>query len=366
MKKEQSSAMPPMVVAGVGAVTPVGLDWAMSGASVTCMVRRMGQCDYFRDRMTGQPLSVSRLRTLAPDLPLPDRLNALAVTAAMQAVSPLKDLKSTLPVLMSTPPSRPGFDRQQGERIFKAVEEALSMGLDKKHSGIYCTGHTGGIEAVTFAAWLFGSQAAEACLVGGVDSYMDIDCLDWLNTEGRLKKGGTPFGFIPGEGAGFLLVCTPGFADRHHLTPLGVIRSVGFAEEPLPWYCGKATIGEGLTAALSQTFENRQKPGKLSDVTFCDFNGEAWRATEWEYAYLRTASCHNDPLDLRHPVECWGDVGAASGPLLIGQAAFELFYQYNHYRSALIWSASDTEATRAACLLECGTPSSQLRSKNIS
>lgn len=364
IEKKQSPAIPPMVVAGVGAVTPVGLDWAMSAASVTCQVRRMGQCDYFRDQVTGQPLTVSRLKTLAPDLPLPDRLNTMAVAAAMQALSPLQDLKSTLPLLMSTPSLRPGFGQQQGEHIFNVVKNALSPELDKKHSGIYCTGHTGGIEAVTYAAWLFESQTAEVCLVGGVDSYMDMDCLDWLNAEGRLKKEGNSFGFIPGEGAGFILLCTPTFAQQHQLIPLGVIRSVGFAEEPLPWYSGKATMGEGLTSALSQTFANIQKLGKLSDVTFCDFNGEAWRTTEWEYAYLRTASFHNDPLDLRHPVECWGDVGAACSPLLIGQAVFELFYQYNKYTSALVWSASDTQTSRAACLLECDTPSSKLRSKN--
>jgi 3-oxoacyl-[acyl-carrier-protein] synthase-1 len=80
-------------------------------------------------------------------------------------------------------------------------------------------------------------------------------------------------------------------------------------------------------------------------------NGEAWRADEWSYAYVRTGKRYASPLNHKHPAAQWGDVGAATGPLLVGVAALDLGRYYSSPRTALLWAASDLDTLRSACLI---------------
>jgi len=51
----------------------------------------------------------------------------------------------------------------------------------------------------------------------------------------------------------------------------------------------------------------------------CDLNGERYRSTEYTYALLRTEELFVKTR-VGHPADCWGDVGAASGPLFASLA----------------------------------------------
>ena len=134
-----------------------------------------------------------------------------------------------------------------------------------------------------------------------------------VRCAGRYAVMGDPLGGQGGaEGAGFVLVCSKREARRLRLSILAEILSVGRGTEPRLWFNGKPTIGEGLTQALQEMFSDRNCPKGRVRVTYCDLNGESWRADEWCYAYVRTGTRHGSPLDLRHPAANWGDVGAAS------------------------------------------------------
>ncbi|MDY6993602.1 MAG: beta-ketoacyl synthase N-terminal-like domain-containing protein, partial [Pseudomonadota bacterium] len=211
----------------------------------------------------------------------------------------------------------------------------------------------GGLAALQHAIHLLRERHAPVCLIGGVDSYKDIDTLHWLESLDRLKRDHQPHGFIPGEGSGFVLVCSKAFAQRYNLQPLAEIVALSQAMEPNPWYMGHATQGQGLTQTLHELFDQVVPPyPKKADVVFCDLNGESWRVDEWGYAYLRTGRYHGEPLAIRHPADCWGDVGAATSTLLLGLSTYHLCHRHNLDRTALIWSAADTRPWRAACLLQ--------------
>src|SRR5436190_637255 len=53
-----------------------------------------------------------------------------------------------------------------------------------------------------------------AVLVGGLDSYLEPPLLDQLDDQRRLLGAGAPDGFVPGEGAAFVLLAAPGHAAR--------------------------------------------------------------------------------------------------------------------------------------------------------
>src|SRR5262249_57656869 len=142
-----------------------------------------------------------------------------------------------------------------------------------------------------------------------------------------------------------------GRARRHGLPALADVAAVGRGLEPRPWYRRTATQAAGLTQAFWQALDAREAEGEGAAFTYGDLNGEPWRADEWAFAYLRTGKRHGEPLDLRHPADCWGDVGAASGPLLVGLAVRELRRGRPGKDTALVWTASDIRPNRAACLL---------------
>ncbi len=228
---------------------------------------------------------------------------------------------------------------------------SLPVPVNKARSQLVCSGSDGGLLALARAVETVQSGAASAVLVGGVDSYIEIELLHWLEAQDRLITLQQPNGFIPGEGAGFVLVCSQGAADRRKLPVFATIIGQGRGNEPRPWWGKDPTLGEGLTQAFQAAFKSPAFPTGQIQVTYSDLNGEAWRAEEWSYAYVRTGKRHGSPLDHRHPASSWGDVGAATGPLLVGLAALDLTRYFEAHSTALLWAASDLQPFRSACLL---------------
>lgn len=346
------------VIIGAGAQTSIGFNLPMTAACVRCGMNRFALSEYLRDRECGEPISLALLKALPEELFAFDRMKVLAIAAAKEALAPwLKILSSRqganykIPVIISVPPVRPGFHEGEGKRLIQEIIKELPIKPDEPRCGMLDTGHEGGLAALGYAVDLLRNDAIPACLIGGVDCYKDIDTLHWIESLGRLKKADQPHGFLPGEGSGFILVCSKKIATYYQLKGFCEIMQIGRAIEPKPWYLNNPTIGEGLTKALQQVLKLEGSKGYKADVTYSDLNGESWRADEWGYAYLRTAKYHGEPLDIKHPADCWGDVGAASGTLLVGVACDEFSRHRHAKKTALIWSASDTRTWRSACLL---------------
>jgi 3-oxoacyl-[acyl-carrier-protein] synthase-1 len=74
-------------------------------------------------------------------------------------------------------------------------------------------------------------------------------------------------------------------------------------------------IGEGLTA-LFRTLAG-VPPVVRADHLYCDMNGEPYRADEFGFATIRAGGLFRDPSAFTTSADCWGDVGAASGPLFL-------------------------------------------------
>jgi 3-oxoacyl-[acyl-carrier-protein] synthase-1 len=57
-------------------------------------------------------------------------------------------------------------------------------------------------------------------------------------------------------------------------------------------------------------------------------NGEPYRADEFGFATVRAGGLFRDPAAFTAPADCWGDVGAASGPLFLSLADAAARKQY--------------------------------------
>jgi 3-oxoacyl-[acyl-carrier-protein] synthase-1 len=82
-------------------------------------------------------------------------------------------------------------------------------------------------------------------------------------------------------------------------------------------------------------------------------NGEPYRADEYGFTVARTSERFVDAADFLAPADCWGDVGAASGPLYLGLAAAAGRRRYSQGPYWLAWTSSES-GERCAALLHVG------------
>jgi 3-oxoacyl-[acyl-carrier-protein] synthase-1 len=344
-----------MAIAGIGAQCSIGLSAPAVAAAVAGAINRFQFDEHIRGGRSGAHLPCAWLDTLPEHAMGADRMQPLALAAADEAIEMTPHLANApLPVLLALPAPRPGFDDEAGIRLARAIIQALPISVDKRSCSMVLEGHAGGVKLLLEAERLLTPGVAPAVLVGGVESYRDLAALRFIEQTGRLRTEDDPLGWIPGEGASFLLLTTRMRAERLGVSPVMTLDAAVTAIEPMPWYSGQPTIGAGLTEALRAALED---PGVRVEV-YCDLNGEPWRADEWGYAYLRTAVHYVEPLAITHPADCWGDVGAASGPMLIAVAVEQMINDRSASKRALVWTASDTLPLRAACVLtDNGAPS---------
>lgn len=87
------------------------------------------------------------------------------------------------------------------------------------------------------------------------------------------------------------------------------------------------------------------------DYTICDQNGEAYRADEFGFMLARLSEYFIDPSDYMAPADCWGDVGAASGPLCTNLTIFSAEKGYAKGPRTLLWTSSEG-GERTAAIIE--------------
>jgi 3-oxoacyl-[acyl-carrier-protein] synthase-1 len=83
----------------------------------------------------------------------------------------------------------------------------------------------------------------------------------------------------------------------------------------------------------------------------CDQNGEAYRADELAFMLVRLSERFTDGSDFEAPADCWGDVGAASGPLFVVLAAAAAERGYARGPHYVLWTSSES-GERGAALLQ--------------
>jgi 3-oxoacyl-[acyl-carrier-protein] synthase-1 len=108
-------------------------------------------------------------------------------------------------------------------------------------------------------------------------------------------------------------------------------------------------LGEGLTAAVSQTLAGAREP---VDEVYCDINGERYRSEEWGFVAMRLGTAFRDATAYRTAVNRWGDVGAATGALNLVLCAQAWQRAYARGPNAMIWGSSEGGLRSAVLLSE--------------
>ena len=297
---------------------------------------------------------VARLSGLHESPNVVDEFAAMAIPAAKEALLPLTGGNrqvAGIPLILGLPPTRPGRPANLDTEMAERCKTELGGGAILSAVRTIPSGHAAGLAALEQAWRLIRSGEIDACLVGGVDSYDDADTLEWLDELEQLHSKTNKWGFIPGQAAGFVLLSSHQFAQKHKLPNLGEVLEVALARENNLIKTDAVCIGEGLSAAVRQVLEAMSSEEKPIHQTLCDLNGERYRAAEFGYTLTRTGNRFADAGEYTAPADCWGDVGAASVPLFIGLAAAAGQKGYAAGPNTLIWASSES-GERAAAIIQ--------------
>jgi 3-oxoacyl-[acyl-carrier-protein] synthase-1 len=205
-------------------------------------------------------------------------------------------------------------------------------------------GHAGGLEAVSAALSDLSTNAARVAVVLGIDSLLDEETLDWLNSCQRLKCDGTPTGCQPGEAAAAVALTleTP-------TRPVPSVRAVSIAHEQRSLLAGGSGTGQALATTIAACA--KAVPSETAWVV-SDHNGEVYRANDWGYAVVRLRSQFEsfaEPV-VWYPALSFGDTGAASALAGICVAVRAWERNYAPATTALIAAASEGSGRAALCL----------------
>jgi 3-oxoacyl-[acyl-carrier-protein] synthase-1 len=303
------------------------------------------------------PVRAAMAQFLNTELPNLQRFLKLGLAALEEAVAPLLKIQlrvKTIPLLVNLPEPRDGLSTDLQQRFTGSLQQQIWAHKLTLLPEFYGDGHAGGLIALKAALLKLNNGEAEFCLVGGLESYINLATLRWLENSERLKCTWNKAGLIPGEAAGFCLVTTSVIAQHYNLKPLATIMAVADAKETTANAPNGVSIGQGLSRALSAVLAALPEDKRVQQI-YCDFNGQRQRVDEYGYAMLRLSSRFENPAAFIAPANKWGDLGAASAPLLISlvtEAARKGYAKGEHH---LVF-ASSLGAQRAALLLTTNQP----------
>lgn len=344
-----------MYIANTGLITAIGASTRMVHAVYRTGLSAYATANYFthdHHLMTLAQLPDAALPPLVPALENSDFLNLrdqrlvrFAQVAASEALASYEG--NPVPLLLAGPQNYSGLQNQLDRDFFPALQQQTDLPIDYAASRLISTGRTGVLEALRLADHYLYDLGLNAVLIGGVDTCQNSRWLALLDEDGRIKSGrpGAGDSFVPGDGAGFLLLTAePAHGGEwcYRLTPPGLATEAGHL------YSSEPYLANGLDAAVKQALLAVAEELPITQL-FSSMNGEHYWVKEIGVAMTRSSERLKNATH-QHPADCYGDVGAATGAALIALAYCD-HQKQKIPRATLITTSSDNEFRAATCLI---------------
>lgn len=304
-------------IASMGARTPVGLNAWSSAAAVLAGVSRLREHGFMVDR-AGEPYVLACDRSLGAAAHT-QRLSTMAADVLAQIFAPRRRLpasKRPLRVYLALPECDARFTPASVEEISQSLVREFADGQPVEVLAVP-RGHAAGVEALQAAMQAIAQDATAPVAVVGVDSYIDAEVLDNLEHAGRVMSASTKYGFPPGEGAGALLLAAPAVARAIGDDLAQVVSAESDHEAQAMLLDEPVCTGEGLGRAWSKALRRVPFPAERIAHIYADVTGERYRGRELAYTMGRVPyAAFRELEDYTTAVDAWGDVGAATIPLL--------------------------------------------------
>jgi 3-oxoacyl-[acyl-carrier-protein] synthase-1 len=212
---------------------------------------------------------------------------------------------------------RPGRVAGLDDQLMTLLQRELGMSFAPS-SALVPHGRVGVAVALAQARALLRSPAMPdmpGVLIVAADSLLSWPTVSHYERADRLLTEANSNGFMPGEGAGALLV---GIVDGRPAQLL--CTGIGFGREPAPIDSGEPLRADGLSQAIKGCLVDAGRQLHEMDVRITDNSGEQYYFKEASLALSRTLREGKDAFDIWHPAECTGETGAAAGVAVIAAA----------------------------------------------
>jgi 3-oxoacyl-[acyl-carrier-protein] synthase I len=343
--------MTPAGVRATGVLCPIGRGAAQAWAAARTGIGRIGNSPVMNRQF--EPIRMSLVPEDALEPQLPPEIELLPLPARARRMlrlgaSALRDVLEHAgepPVRLYLALPQLAVDEAPWMKGFALyLAKTAGVALDAPNSRVVPAGRAGALVALELALETLEREPEHPIIVGGVDSFLDLKLLAALDAEGRLLGPGVSDGFIPGEGAGFIVLSSPAVSPESGVQVI----AAASASDPAHRTSTLPARGEGLAQAL-ETLRGRVSGQAPVATVFAGLNGESFDAKQWGVARLRHSDFFAGQLHLTHPADRCGDAGAALGAILLVLAATAVGGGARP-SPALVWAASDGDARGCALI----------------
>lgn len=341
----------PIFVVGLGAVTPVGLT-----AAQTCAAIRAGISSFSEAIPRLPPQEPVVCATVPARRVLKQSSQAWLINLTVRALKecmaaiPREDIERTA-LFVALPDAHRNHEALSlldSVGFISAIESRLNVRFHPQSLAVQ-EGSAAALRFLMVARELLEKRHAKYCLVGGVDSLVNISDVTRLEKNARLHQGAVnPQGVIPGEGAAFLLISLSFTNEK--IIPIARILGAGTGIEKDNVLGERYSTGLGLRNALENTIQDAGCEESDIDFRISDMNGERYRAWESMISTTRFYRTRREQLETWYFAVSVGDIGAASGILGVIVASVSLMKGYAPGRIVMCEAVSD-KGLRAGCLV---------------
>jgi 3-oxoacyl-[acyl-carrier-protein] synthase-1 len=298
-----------MYVAGIGARTPFGLDARQTTLALRASMFAPRPSPW-RSQRADQVLGSHRSAAIDDAVEGGERLFALALPALSEAIEGLDVASAAFIVALAEPR---GPTAATPDVIGRRLVEEAGLRIDRARLTGLRGGHAGMAMAIARAAQEL-KTGARAAVVGCVDTYHEEAQMRWLDEEHRVLGPHAHNGFVPSEGAAFVVLTRDAPAAGSWCT----IEHVEVAFEPEDGDLTKRTFAETATGLLHRAAAATKVPFPWA---LTDVSNERHRVKEWTALQIRCREALDvDATAVTRLAETGGDSGAASGGLAVVHA----------------------------------------------
>lgn len=259
------------------------------------------------------------------------------------------------------------FEQDAISLFTQALENGLQVYPIGHFASLHCVQGNEGqfIELLQYAQQLLENDPDCRVVIGAVDSLVEAQTADWLNSMGRVRSSSQSDGTRLGEGAAFFLLgaSAPQNDDRTAKVPTIHIASACIEQESYEYF-PQPDEDEDDTSTMStpsldgyayvrSMYQTLQASEHLSvGLVIHDLTGEAFKAREWGSAWVQLLKHYPELDDVQTitPVESFGYVGTAMMAFCMVMGFQALLYDCTNNGAVLCAVAAD-ENTRMSLLM---------------
>jgi 3-oxoacyl-[acyl-carrier-protein] synthase-1 len=336
----------PLAVLNTGVVSAVGLSAPAACAAIRAKITNPGETRFVDgdgEWIVGCTVPLEEPWSGATKL---STMGAMAIDECLSGV-PRREWPAVPLLLCVAEPSRPGRVEGLEDRLARNIGEQLGIRWSDQ-SAVIAQGRASIGVALQQARKLVYESNLPFVLIAGVDSLLTWPQLCVFERNDRLLTAGNSNGFIPGEGAGAVLVGRP--AEKPQLVCTGI----GFGVEKATIDSQEPLRADGLVQALRAALAEAECGLHDLDVRITDVSGEQYYFKEAALALGRVMRQRKEEFDIWHAAECTGEIGAAAGPvaLAVADAACRKAYAPG---PNILFHAGNDYGERTAAIFSYGT-----------